>query len=262
MFKSFQHDDVFVVSCGNKIGGKVLYWANLYFYRNIMVDSGCSHTAKELRSFLLERNLKPEALLITHYHEDHIGGASVLELPVYAGEKTIPLLENPPEIPDYRKIVWGQPEGVSAKTIEGRMNFGEVEVLTIETPGHSFDHVCFLIDDKLFMGDLVGSRKPIICMREENYLEVIQSLEKILKLDFRYAYGGALILSKEEVEENLRYLLELKAKVNELYSSGLEVEEIVERLFGKPPQKVLLMENVSGKEWARENLVRSLIELN
>ena len=48
--------------------------------------------------------------------------------------------------------------------------------------------------------------------------------------------------------------------MNELYSYVLGVEEIVESLFAKPPQKVLLMEAVSEKEWAGENLIRSLIE--
>ena len=258
MLKNSPHDDVLMVKCGHEINGKVLYWVNLYIYRNIMIDSGCMNTAGELKSFLSEKGLHPQALLITHYHEDHIGGASILKLPVYASKKTVPLLENPPDLPSYRKMVWGQPQSFSAKA------FDEIElkdIKVIETPGHSFDHVCFLIDNKLFMGDLVGSKRPIICMREENYLEVIESLKKVLKLDFSYAYGGALILSKEEVEENLEYLLELKEKVNELYSSGAKVEEIVERLFGNPPQKVLLMENVSGKEWARENLIRSLIEV-
>ena len=257
MLNSSFHDEVLAVKVGHEINGKVLYWVNLFLYRDIMIDSGCPHTAMELRDFISKSDLKPSSILITHYHEDHVGGAHILNKPIYASKKTTPLLENPPDLPDYRKMVWGQPQSFSARAFD-EMELKDVKV--IETPGHSFDHVCFLIDDKLFMGDLVGSKKPIICMREENYLEVIESLKKILKLDFSYAYGGALILSKEEVRENLEYLLELKEKVNELYSSGAKVEEIVKSLFAKPPQKVLLMEAVSEKEWARENLIRSLIE--
>jgi glyoxylase-like metal-dependent hydrolase (beta-lactamase superfamily II) len=263
MLKSFSKEGVLVFKGGNEINGRVLYWVNFYMYENLMIDSGCIYNASELKNFLAKGRLNPSALLITHYHEDHIGAASSLKIPVYAGEKTVPLIKNPPEIPEYRKIVWGQPKQVPARVMDEKIRFPEIgiEVLKIETPGHSPDHTCFLIDDKLFMGDLMGSKRQSISMREENYLEVIESLKKILKLDFSLALGGAIIATREEVTEYLEYLLELKEKVNGLYSSGASLEEIVEKLFGAPSQRILLMELVSGKEWARENFIRSLIEI-
>jgi glyoxylase-like metal-dependent hydrolase (beta-lactamase superfamily II) len=263
MLKSFPKEDVLVFKGGNEINGKVLYWVNFYIYENLLIDSGCIYNASELKEFLKKKFPNLSALLITHYHEDHVGAASSLKIPVYAGEKTVPLIEAPPEIPEYRKIVWGQPKPVSAKIIGERTRFSDtgIEVLKIDSPGHSFDHVCYLIDDKLFMGDLMGAKRQTISMREEKYLEVIESLKKILRFDFSLALGGAIIATKEGLKEYLEYLLDLKEKVNELYSSGVSVEEIVERLFGAPSEKVLLMELVSGKEWARENLVRSLIEI-
>jgi len=41
----------------------------------------------------------------------------------------------------------------------------------------------------------------------------------------------------------------------------LSVNQIVEQIFPNPPKKVLQMEEVSGGEWSRKNLVESLLGL-
>lgn len=61
------------------------------------------------------------------------------------------------------------------------------------------------------------------------------------------------------MEDYLIYLKELKKEVERLYKAGKSVEEIVLEVFPNPPEKALLMEIVSEKEWARENMVRSLL---
>jgi len=71
--------------------------------------------------------------------------------PVYASRESLEILKNPPKIPEYRQIVWGQPKPVHAKPLKNRMEFEDVTVEVIETPGHSFDHVSFLIDEKLLV---------------------------------------------------------------------------------------------------------------
>jgi len=139
------------------------------------------------------------------------------------------------------------------------MELDDVVVEAIETPGHSFDHVSFLIDGRLFTGDLIGSRKVLVAMRGENYREIIDSVKRVLSLDFEKAYGGHVVLTREEIEEFLDYLLELKSGVEELHREGKTPEEIVDILLASVPEKVLLMEKVSDMEWSRLNLVSSLL---
>ncbi len=49
----------------------------LYYYKNLVIDTGCPHTAHEIKEFF--RNKAVKAILTTHYHEDHSGGAYVFQ---------------------------------------------------------------------------------------------------------------------------------------------------------------------------------------
>ena len=54
-------------------------------------------------------------------------------------------------------------------------------------------------------------------------------------------------------------MLGLKRRAEELYGEGRSVEEMVNVLFPNPPLRVLLMEQISKKESARESMVKSLL---
>ncbi len=101
----------------------------------------------------------------------------------------------------------------------------------------------------------------MVVMRSEDCLQIIESLKKILKIDFSYAFGGVGIASREEVERYLNYLLDLRDRARELYREGLSVDEIVDAIFPNPPSRVLLMEEFSGGEWSRRNMIASLLGL-
>jgi glyoxylase-like metal-dependent hydrolase (beta-lactamase superfamily II) len=256
-------DDFLAVNVGHAYDEKPFYWTAFYYYKGLLIDSGCPHTAVESTRFLEKMNLEIQAVLLTHFHEDHSGGAFLfqekLEADVFAPMKSIGILAAPPEIPMYRQTVWGQPQPVRAKPLRERMEFGLTEILTYATPGHSFDHVSFLIDDKLFMGDLVANPTPVIIMKQEDYIALIRSLSKVLQLPFETAYGGHGIWPKRLVRNTLRTILKLKGKVEALHKKGLTSTQIVEELFSNVSRKVLSMEEVSEFEWSRKNLVESLL---
>jgi glyoxylase-like metal-dependent hydrolase (beta-lactamase superfamily II) len=256
-------DNFFSISVGKEYNGEPYYWTTFYYYEGLLLDTGCPHAAEESVNFIKDMKFNVEAVLITHYHEDHCGGARLFKerfgVDVFAPRESLQILADPPEIPAYRQAVWGQPKPVNANPIEKKMKFNQAMVTTFETPGHSFDHVSFLTENVFFIGDLVTNLAPVIVKREEDYIDLIESLKMVANLDFEIAYGGHGFWDSSTIKKVLNNILELKETVCGLYSKGLGTEQIVERMFSNVPQKVLLMEEMSEYEWSRKNLVQSIL---
>ncbi|MCQ2505827.1 MAG: MBL fold metallo-hydrolase [Lachnospiraceae bacterium] len=125
----------------------------------VIIDPG-SKNLKVVFDYLLSNNLKPVACLLTHSHFDHIEGIDEIvekEIPVYASEKEIPLLEND----NYNlSRIFGSPMTVSAASVMALkdgdiINLADFDIKVMETPGHTAGSVCYYIESEnvLFTGD-------------------------------------------------------------------------------------------------------------
>ena len=96
-------------------------------------------------AILREHNWRLRAIVETHTHADHLAGHARLhertDAPIWLGRRS------PAEYP-HRSLAEGD-----------HLEFGDTSITTIETPGHTRDHVSLLMGSKLFTGDtlLVGS---------------------------------------------------------------------------------------------------------
>ncbi|MEM3824255.1 MAG: MBL fold metallo-hydrolase, partial [Candidatus Bathyarchaeia archaeon] len=110
--------DFMAISVGKEYNGEPYYWTTFYYYKGLVIDAGCPHTAEESAKFMEDMNLNIKAVLLTHHHEDHCGGAPIFKerfgVEVFAPQKSLEILAKPPEIPVYRQVVWGQPKPVKA----------------------------------------------------------------------------------------------------------------------------------------------------
>ena len=104
-----------------------------------VVDPG---DAEPVEAFLAENELNLAGILITHHHDDHTGGVAALtaerEIPVYGPE------ESPYE---------GITEPMSN---DSYLEMFGLEVIIHAVPGHTLDHISYLIDGvtpQLFCGD-------------------------------------------------------------------------------------------------------------
>lgn len=120
------------------------------------------------------------AILLTHIHLDHAGGAGVLAerypgCRVMIHERVAGLLADPEPLLESVKSVWGErteelfgrPVPVAGERImpladRDRLGFGENELEAISTPGHTRAHMAFLDhgSGSLFSGDAVGIQLP------------------------------------------------------------------------------------------------------
>ncbi|RTZ16131.1 hydroxyacylglutathione hydrolase [Vibrio aquaticus] len=133
--------------------------------RCAVVDPG---DAKPVLDYLTEHNLSLEAILITHHHNDHIGGIPELvrQFPgvdvVGPANEPVPTLTHPVEAGDQIEL------------------FDEVFfVLGLE--GHTLGHIGYVGDSKLFCGDVLFSAG---CGRvfEGTMEQMHTSLSKLLAL--------------------------------------------------------------------------------
>lgn len=106
----------------------------------------------------IERNaLKPEAILLTHAHFDHIGAMEPLRkeysVKVYAGEREKAVL-NDPRINLTSMIGQGRSFEADVYLSDGEeFTIGSMTFKTVYTPGHTCGSVVYLIDGVMIAGD-------------------------------------------------------------------------------------------------------------
>lgn len=93
--------------------------------------------------YLAEEKLDLAAILLTHNHDDHIGGVEEIlegfpDIPVYGPEETKHL--------NSHTVTKGETFGLFGQNVE-----------VIHTPGHTIGHISYIIGDALFCGDALFS---------------------------------------------------------------------------------------------------------
>lgn len=115
-----------------------------------------------------------QAILVTHGHPDHAEAAAALRdllgVPVYAwSREDVPAMDHP--LAD-----------------DAIIPVGKRRLKALYTPGHRFDHLCFLLEDAgaIFAGDLIaGVGTVVIAPPEGVLLEYMASLRRLRALDAR-----------------------------------------------------------------------------
>jgi glyoxylase-like metal-dependent hydrolase (beta-lactamase superfamily II) len=149
------------------------------------------------------------AVLLTHRHPDHAPGAARLSeasgAPVYAF----------------------QPQDGERRLVDdGIVEAGRLRLRIVHTPGHTADHVCFLLEDegRLFTGDTVlGRGTSVIDPPEGDMAAYLRSLERLRLLDPATIYPGhgpVIFTPKGRLEFYLRHRQEREGQVLQALENG------------------------------------------
>lgn len=247
--------------------GKAFYWCYAYVLDDLLIDTGCPAAARPFQGFLDRHEVRRS--LITHYHEDHAGNVVSLNLsgiPVYAPEASLDRIRKGVVTAAggrqtfYGKIFWGESQGGEAAPLLDRMETDRHVLEVIKAPGHSDDMHLFYVrrEGWLFSGDLfIGARKNY-WRREEHPIEVMETIRRILALDFDHlfcAHAPSLKGGKKLLREKLAYLEEMHEKVTRLHDAGRSVPQIVKEIFGGEGFWTL----ITRRDFSRSNFVSGLL---
>lgn len=245
MIQVEQFGPVIAIRMARRFLGKPLYWTAAYWVDGLLIDTGPAATARELVHVLDQVHV--EQVVISHGHEDHIGGLAALrrrhpKVPIYASLRTLELIEEPERLNMqlYRRLVWGVPAPVDnvipLEEVQDVVRTPRYTLRAVETPGHSRDHVSYFEPHQrwAFTGDAFIGGCDRTWAREYDLFGIIGSLQTLVSLQPERLFPGSGNVRRSPVIDLLakvNYLTETAREVARLEAGGLRPEAIAAQLF-------------------------------
>jgi hydroxyacylglutathione hydrolase len=124
---------------------------------------------------------------------------------------------------------------------------GTLNLTALYTPGHSADHLCFLIaeDRAIFTGDLVlGQGSSMVTYPEGDVAAYLRSLDRLAALQPRILFPGhwdPVTEAAAKIEEYRRHRLEREAQIlAEVNRGGGTAPELTRRVYGELDDKLMV----------------------
>ena len=175
----------------------------------VLVDSGTGESSQSqvdqiqqvmARSGRPEEEQKLSALILTHYHHDHSGGASrikeAFDCGVYIHEAELQPLRDGDPVATGAAMFFATQQPVEAKALDMTQPFstGSARFRLMETPGHSPGSICLYHEDSrtLVSGDTVfpGGGIGRWDLEGGNHRQLVKSIGLLKELDVADIYAG------------------------------------------------------------------------
>ena len=213
-----------------RIGGENipgLYAPNVFFIlgtdRGVFIDTAYGAN-KEINTYikLWEDKLKPElsAIILTHRHDDHIGGAIKLNKATNGN-----LICGKKEVPHISKSLPGIEPPIGVKDGD-KFNLGNITLEIIETPGHTSGSICIFLHEQkiLFTGDTVlGGTTTAISPEQGNMSDYINSLHKLIGYNSLYicpGHGSMISEPQKKLESIIKQRINRENQILKVLENG------------------------------------------
>jgi len=242
--------------------GRTILTSGVYFVDGLLIDTGPANAQLQLARVL--GRVRPDQVVLTHHHEDHIGNAlfvaNHIDRPPLAHPLALPLVRRPGPLPLYRRITWGTPQPFAAEALGKRLATPSHRFEVIHTPGHAPDHIALYEPEQrwLFAGDLFIAAHVKVLRADENVSGLIASLRKLLELPdctLFCQHTGMHSSHHKSFGRKLDFLLSTQRKAVALRADGRSVAEIAAAL----DIRNRWIEVFSRGEFSGRNLIAELL---
>ncbi len=216
-----------------------------YEGRCLIIDSGMDKDAgRDILKQVKKLGLKPTALLVTHAHADHFGGAHYLVgqtgLKVYATRVEAAVMASPILEPLYlfsgaqpprelqHKFLLAKPSPADVILAGNESSVDQIPVQVISLPGHSLEQVGVAFGETLFVGDAFLTPDILDKHRIPFYSDVQVGLTTLTTLkaqtvSFKHivAGHGEIYTAAEQANRAINYTIERLESILEYVREAL-----------------------------------------
>jgi glyoxylase-like metal-dependent hydrolase (beta-lactamase superfamily II) len=170
--------------------------------------------------------LTPVAVIATHTHPDHAPLANPL-----ASALDVPVIGHGPgpEFAPDRAIGDG-----------GTIAIGGAELIAVHTPGHTPDHLCFVLGDRLFTGDHIMGGSTVIIEDAAAYMDSLYRVQALAVTRIEPGHGPVMDDAAAVIEGYIDHRKMRERQLIAAVAAGAHtVEDLVAVVYGDVPAAII-----------------------